>query len=109
MYSTDLADYMTLCQPCHRVMDLVEGRPQCTNGHNYIPENTGIKKDGSRNCRRCSRERMAERLKDPEIRARKNAADREYWRRNPMTPDQRARKTELQRVRRAQARKEAQS
>lgn len=103
-YSVDPADYMTLCQPCHRVMDLVEGRPQCANGHDYTPGNTSVLRNGARRCLTCHREQEAARRTDPDIRARKNATDREYRRRNPMTPEQKERKLELQRIRRARGR-----
>lgn len=101
MYSTDPADYLTLCQPCHRIVDLVEGRPRCSNGHEYTPGNTGSAPGNARRCLTCHREQEAARLADPEARARKNAVDRDYRRRVPMTDAQKERKLELQRVRRA--------
>lgn len=103
-YSTDPADYMTLCQPCHRRMDLVEGRTHCKHRHAYTPENTTVLRNGARRCLACHRAQETERLQDPDARARKNAADREYRRRVPMTAEQKARKIELQRVRRARER-----
>lgn len=107
MYSMDPADYMTLCQPCHRIMDLVEGRTHCSNGHEYTPENTGAAPGNARRCLACHRDEEAKRLSDPEARARKQAADREYRRRNPITPEQHVRRMEMQRAHRA--RKKAQS
>jgi hypothetical protein len=104
MYSMDPADYLTICQPCHRVMDLVEGRPYCSNGHTYTPENTGSATGNARRCLTCHREQETVRRADPGVRARKSAADRDYRRRNPMTAEQKERKLELQRVRRARER-----
>lgn len=98
-YSVDPADYLTLCQPCHRRMDLVEGRTHCKHQHAYTPENTAIRRDGSRRCPACHRAQETERLQDPDARARKNAADRG----RRLTPEQKARKLELQRVRRARS------
>lgn len=36
-------------------------RTRCPQGHNYSPENTGLRNDGSRWCRACNRARMAAR------------------------------------------------
>jgi len=100
LYSIDPIDYFTLCVPCHRRLDFVELRTHCRRGHEYTPRNTSIKYDGSRRCLTCHRENEARRLADPKVREAKNAADREYRRRNPMAPEQRARKVALQRLRR---------
>lgn len=102
-YSEDLRDYFALCIPCHRRLDHVELRPTCRRGHPYEPGNTSIKSDGSRRCLTCHRDQAARRLADPEKRAVKNAADRAYRATNPMTSEQKARKLELQRIRRARA------
>lgn len=103
-YSIEAADYHALCIPCHRRLDLVEGRPYCASGHEYTPENTSIRTDGARRCLTCHRDQERARTNDPEVRARKNARDREYRQTNPMTETQKARKLELQRQRRAAAR-----
>jgi HNH endonuclease len=34
-------------------------RTHCPHGHEYSPENTAVRKDGSRECRQCVRERVA--------------------------------------------------
>jgi hypothetical protein len=107
LYSDDPADYHPLCIPCHRHLDMIESRPACVNGHEFTPENTSIRRDGSRRCLTCHREQEQERKSDPAARARKNAADREYHRAHPMTAEQKARKVELQRIRRAATRKAA--
>lgn len=99
-YSVDPADYMTLCLPCHRRLDLVEGRTHCRNRHPYTPENTSVKRDGSRRCLTCHREQEADRMADPEYRERKRAANRG----RVLTPEQKERKLELQRIRRARGR-----
>lgn len=99
-YSHHTDDYMTLCRPCHMHMDLVEGRTHCARGHEWTPENTSTL-HGKRRCLTCHREDEAARLADPEVRARKNAQDRTYRKLHPMTAEQKARKLELQRIRRA--------
>lgn len=104
LYSSDPADYMTLCRPCHKHMDRVESRTHCKNDHEYTPENTHIRPDGSRQCRICNRENAARWRDDPENRVRKNAADREYRKRNPVSPEQHARRMALQRLRRQKGR-----
>src|SRR5262245_41885349 len=71
-YSLDPADYHPLCIRCHRRLDLVEGRPRCRKGHDYTPENTRYRPDGSRCCRTCHREQMRAYLADPVKRAAKN-------------------------------------
>lgn len=103
-YSTDVTDYHALCVACHRRRDLVDGRPECSNGHEYTPENTSIRSDGSRRCLTCHREQESARNEAPSTRAAKNARDREYREANPMTKEQKDRKLELQRKRRAAAR-----
>lgn len=103
-YSTDVADYHALCIPCHRRLDLVEGRPRCPKGHEYAPENTLTRPDGSRRCRACNRNGARTRNEVPENRAVKNERDRQYRAAKPMTDAQKARKLELQRIRRAAAR-----
>lgn len=102
-YSIRTDDYRAMCVPCHRHYDFVEGRTSCSRGHEYTQENTHVKPDGSRQCRTCNRERASERLKNPVERRKKNERDREYRKKNPMTPQQKERKLELQRIRRAKA------
>jgi hypothetical protein len=103
-YSINVRDYWTLCQPCHRRLDLVEARPTCTRGHEYTPDNTYVRSDGTRRCRRCQREGEAARLADPAKRETKRERDRERRALTPLTAEQKARKLELQRRRRAAAR-----
>ena len=104
LYSERASDYMTLCVPCHRALDFVELRTHCRRGHEYAPGNTSVKADGSRRCLACHRENEARRLADPAKRLAKNAADRAYRTRRPMTPEQKARKVALQRLRRRRSR-----
>ena len=104
MYSNDPLDYVTLCKACHQHMDGVEQRTHCKNDHEYTPENTSIRPDGSRRCRTCHREQEAARLVDPEARERKRLADREYRKRKPITPEQHDRNMALQRLRRQKGR-----
>lgn len=103
-YSTDINDYMPLCIPCHRKQDRIDGRPLCKHGHAYTPENTHIKADGSRQCRTCNREQAAARLRNEQAKAKKKISDRHYRQSHPMTESQKARKLELQRIRREAAR-----
>lgn len=98
LFSEDMADYSTLCLSCHKHMDRVELRPSCRAGHDYTPENTSIKPDGSRRCKTCHREQAAARLTDPEKRERKRELDRRN--RKPLTEEQHVRKMALQRLRR---------
>ena len=83
-YSDDPADYIPLCKPCHQTFDkaLIT---HCPHGHPYEGRNLMIEA-GKRKCRTC-------------VYARNNARRL----RNPMTPEQKARKLELQRIRRAAA------
>jgi hypothetical protein len=89
LYSLNPADYFALCTPCHRRLDHVELRRTCRRGHEYTPDNTSLKTDGSRRC-----------LERASARNAKNARDKLYRLRNPMTPEQKARKVALQRLRR---------
>lgn len=95
-YSLDLRDYVTLCIPCHRRLDLVDGRPYCLSGHRYTPDNTSIKTDGSRRCLTCHRDQESRRMQGPEYRERKHQRDRG----RVLTAAQKARKIYLQRQRR---------
>lgn len=104
-YSTNVGDYHALCIPCHRRLDLVEGRMNCKNGHLYTPDNTRMKA-GARVCRTCHREREARRTADPKIQEAKREAGRVWRQKNPMSPAQKARKVQQQRARRAQQRDE---
>lgn len=94
-------DYFALCIPCHRKLDWVELRTHCRHGHEYTPENTHVKSDGSRRCRTCHREQARLHNSQPEKRQIKNERDSTYRTAHPMTPEQKARKLELQRQRRA--------
>lgn len=100
LYSLDPADYFALCVPCHRKLDHVELRAKCSRGHDYTPDNTSVKTDGSRRCLTCHRENEARRLEDPDARAAKVERARYYRQRTPMTAEQKARKVALQRLRR---------
>lgn len=99
-YSLRVDDYLPLCVPCHRRIDIVEPRLKCANGHEYTPESTRMKQ-GARVCRTCHREREAARSRDPQINAKKREQQRRYRANTPMTAEQKARKVELQRLRRA--------
>lgn len=105
MYSTDPVDYIPLCIPCHSTLDR-SLRTKCHKGHDFSKENTSIRPNGSRRCLDCHRDNEARRLDRPGVRAAKNAADREYRKRVPMTAEQKARKVELQRLRRQRQRLE---
>lgn len=100
-FSLSTCDYFALCIPCHRKLDWVELRTHCSHGHEYTPENTHIKPDGSRRCRTCHREQARAHNAQPKNRQIKNKRDKEYRAAHPMTPEQKARKLELQRQRRA--------
>lgn len=82
-FSTDPFDYQPMCRGCHRRYDK-EHIISCPKGHEYSPQNT-LLDGGKRKCRKCVYDRNT---------ARRAAT--------PMTPGQKARKAELQRVRRAQ-------
>lgn len=57
-------------------------RTHCRNNHELTPENTYVaEQDGSRRCRKCLREKQAERMQDPEKRERQREATRR-WRQN---------------------------
>lgn len=81
-YSNDPFDYAPKCYRCHRLQDKAM-ITHCPAGHSYDGDNL-IVDAGKRKCRTCVYERN---------RARRAA--------NPMTPAQKARKLELQRIRRA--------
>lgn len=100
LYSVSLEDYVALCIPCHRRLDFVEGRPACKHGHPFSPENTLFRPNGSRRCRTCNRLCVAAANATPEGRARKAKSDRESRKRHPMSAAAKARKLELQRLRR---------
>lgn len=101
-YSTSLADYHALCIPCHRQLD---ARTHCYRGHEFTAENTRIGAKG-RICRICHREREAARRYDPAIRDAFLETARQWRACHPLTEAAKARKLELQRIRRAR-RKEA--
>lgn len=81
-FSTDLDRYKPMCLRCHRLYDK-STITHCPHGHPYAGENL-IMDAGKRKCRTCVYERNAKRRKE-----------------NPLTPEQKARKLELQRIRRA--------
>jgi hypothetical protein len=104
LYSTDpVNDYHALCPRCHKRLDFGEPRTHCRHGHPYTPENTHVRRNGARSCRTCHRLRMRRvdsiRRANPIIRARKNARDRQRY--ASLTPEQKARRVELARLRRA--------
>jgi hypothetical protein len=82
-YSNDPEDYIALCGPCHSAFD--SSVTHCPNGHEYAGANL-IWDANKRKCRTCVYARNNERRK-----------------RIPPTPEQKARKLELQRIRRAKA------
>jgi hypothetical protein len=104
LYSVDLNDYQPLCVCCHRRIDMVEGRPFCRYGHTYTEANTCFLKGGGRRCRKCNREQAKVRSGRADNREKKAIKDREYRLANPRTPEQKARRKELQRKRRDAAR-----
>lgn len=83
-YSDDPEDYIPLCKSCHRAFD--QPVTHCPKGHPYSGANL-IWDNNKRKCRTCVYKRNAERQ-----------------RANPLTPEQKARKLELQRIRRAKER-----
>lgn len=83
--SPDPMRYAPMCRGCHRRYDK-QGITHCPAGHEYAEANLILDR-GKRKCRACVYAR--------------NTARR---RRNPMTPEQKQRKLELQRIRRARAR-----
>jgi len=87
-YSLDQDRYEPMCVPCHRRLDraLADGRSLevCPSGHQWTPENTGIRirrarSTGLRYCRACHRE-TARQWRQAN-RERRNAYAREYRRR----------------------------
>jgi len=80
-YSVNPDDYAPMCFRCHRLMDKAS-ITHCPKGHEYADGNTLIDA-GKRKCKTCVYERN---------------------RRRPLTPQQKARRIELQRERRARAR-----
>lgn len=49
-YKRDLADWIALCQKCHRAYDRAA---ECRNGHLRTPENTTVDSRGIKKCRPC--------------------------------------------------------
>lgn len=80
-YSDDPYDYSAMCFRCHRLMDKAS-ITHCPQGHEYEGDNL-LLDGGKRKCRECVYARNSARRK-----------------RVPMTPEQKARKIELQRLRR---------
>lgn len=59
-YSTDPADYVNLCKPCHNDLDL--SLEECRKGHPLSGDNLYIQPgNGKRFCRACQEQRRAER------------------------------------------------
>lgn len=61
-YSVDPDHYQPLCRGCHIKRDRKSGWPQrthCVNKHPFDDENTYIRPDGERTCRRCAKDRAA--------------------------------------------------
>lgn len=79
-YSAEPMDYIALCKPCHQRFD---APTVCPQGHEKVGRNLLID-EGKRKCRTCV-----------------YARNRERRRTHPMTAEQKARKLELQRQRRA--------
>lgn len=49
-------DVQPVCTRCHVKRDSIKARAtHCVHGHEYTPENTGRKKNGTRFCRECFR------------------------------------------------------
>lgn len=76
-YSNNPADYSPMCFRCHRLLDKA-AITHCPQGHEYAGENV-LLDAGKRKCRTCVYARNRKRR---------------------LTPEQRARKSELQRARR---------
>lgn len=102
VFSLEPSDYRTLCRACHKKLDAVDNRPFCKHGHTYDVGNTSYKSGGSRRCLACHRAAEEKRLAQPGRRDAKNAAGRK---RPPPQGAALARKLELQRIRRAAAKK----
>jgi hypothetical protein len=81
-YSTDISKYVPLCFRCHRTYDNAE-ITHCPQGHEYAGDNL-IYDGGNRKCKTCVYKRNNDRRK-----------------KFGMTPEQKARKVQLQRERRA--------
>lgn len=88
-FSIDIMDYIPLCKSCHEIFDKRDTRDECPAGHEYTEDNIIID-NSRRKCKTCVYARNNERRKN-----------------NPMTPAQKERKLELQRLRRANARASA--
>lgn len=101
LFSFNLADYHPLCIPCHRKVDL---RIRCRARHEFSDVNTSVKRDGSRRCLVCHRERERARLRDGAHHEAKLLTGRRYCHAHQPTPGQKARKLLLQRRRRQIAR-----
>lgn len=80
-YSVNPDDYAPMCHRCHRLLDKA-AITHCPQGHEYAGDNI-LMDAGKRKCRTCVYERN---------------------RRRPLTAEQKARRIELQRERRARAR-----
>lgn len=52
-YLRNRKDYLALCPSCHRRMDFGN---TCKKGHEFTKDNTYIRKEGWRVCRKCSKE-----------------------------------------------------
>lgn len=86
-YSADIERYIAMCFRCHRLYDKAE-ITHCPQGHEYTEENTLVD-GGGRKCKTCVYQRN------------------QAWRaNNPMTKERHERRMQLQRERRAKARKE---
>lgn len=87
-FSADPMAYLAMCRRCHRLFD--KGQiTHCPSGHEYTDDNT-LMDAGKRKCKTCVYARNT---------ARRLA--------NPLTPEQHARRMELQRERRARAKGDA--
>jgi len=87
-YSGDPDSYQPMCFRCHRLYDKA-AITNCPHGHEYSEENT-ILDAGKRKCKTCVYKRNRDRSREIGL-----------------TPEQRKRKSDLQRERRAAARREA--
>lgn len=58
-------EYVPMCRSCHSKMDdkarhwkgVNRKKSHCPKGHEYTPENTWLRKDGSQFCQICNREK----------------------------------------------------
>lgn len=51
-------DVQVVCKRCHVMRDNLKAKQtECSRGHAFTPENTKLRKNGTRECRQCRRDR----------------------------------------------------